>query len=214
MLHTCNIPAERILILGQSLGTAVSSAVALHFADPGNELIPLESRELRPLIAEEGGLPKPTTFAGVILVAPFASVPSLLLTYRLGGLIPLLFPLRPFPVFARWLTSHMVDQWPSADRLAAYHTALTSPAHLHAASGRTMGSLQIIHAANDRDITYRQTECICQRMFGDANIQSSDVIDKNEAVECVDGSNGPTVLDVKRVGKPRVRFEIVGFGGE
>nr|POE77680.1 isoform 2 of protein abhd12b [Quercus suber] len=214
ILQTCNIPPERILIIGQSLGTAVSTAVALHFADPDSELIPTESRELRSMVAREAGLPKPIAFMGVILVAPFSSVPSLLLTYRLGGLIPLLLPLRPFPGFARWLTSYMIDKWPSADRLAAYYNTLAGSKKLLADNGRSMASLQIIHAVDDRDITYHQTEYICQRIFGNAGVQERDVIDEDEPVQCIDGSHGPTVLDVKREARPRVRFEILGFGGE
>jgi abhydrolase domain-containing protein 12 len=64
-----------------------------------------------------------------------------------------------------------------------------------------MGSLQIIHGVNDKDISYHQTEMICQRILG------------NEA-ECIDGSRGATLLEVKKEGRPGVRFEIFGHGGE
>lgn len=212
IMSTCNIPPERILILGQSLGTAVSSAVALHFADPHSDLIPSQSRELRPLIAAEGSI-KPTTFAGVILVAPFSSVPALLMTYRIGGLLPLLLPLRPFPAFADMLTAHMIDKWLSAERLTAYYKALHNHPDLQDGD-ENRGSLQLIHALNDADIPYHQTEMICRRMFEQRDSKSE--VDKHEidATECIDGSKGVGVLDVKRKGWPRVRFEIVGYGGE
>ncbi|KAK4547159.1 hypothetical protein LTR36_001380 [Oleoguttula mirabilis] len=215
VLKTANISPERIVILGQSLGTAVAGAVALHFADPDSDLIPSESRELRPLLVEEGKL-QPTTFAGVILVAPFSSLPSLMLTYRIGGLLPLLLPLRPFPSLARILTSQMVDKWLSAERLEAYYNAVSGNPQLlsSSVSGRSMGGLQLVHSIGDKDIPYHQTEMICRRIFGQG--EEPGVYEGAEAdgpVQCVDGSKGPTVLDVSAEGRPRVRFEIIEYGG-
>lgn len=199
VLQTANIHPENILILGQSLGTAVSSAVALHYADPGNALVlapkaEQEATEKQPLLPRT----PPTTFAGVVLVAPFSSIPSLLLTYRIGGIIPILAPLRPFPQIGRWVTSYVVDQWHTAERLAAYHAALRDePKLLRGEGGLHMGSLQIFHALNDRDISYHQTEMICRRML--------------PGRQCIDGSKGPAVLEVR---EPSVRFETLGYGGK
>ncbi|POY75292.1 hypothetical protein BMF94_1663 [Rhodotorula taiwanensis] len=67
------VPASQIAIMGQSLGTGVSAGLA--------------SR-----LANEGITPK-----ALILVAPFSSIASLLETYKLGNIIPLLSPLRVFP---------------------------------------------------------------------------------------------------------------------
>ena len=134
-METAQIPPDRIVILGQSLGTAVASAVALNFIDPANELLPQNniSPSLQPILSRQNAaLPKQTTtlFASVILVAPFYDLPSLLLTYRLGGLVPLLAPLRPFPWLGKALTSRMIDQWPTAKRLAAYTRATSASPHL------------------------------------------------------------------------------------
>lgn len=215
LLKIANIPPERIVLLGQSLGTAVTSAVALHFADPNSDLIPRESRELRPLLAKEGKL-EPRTFAGVILVAPFSSLPSLMLTYRIGGFLPILIPLRPFPSIASLLTSQMVDKWLSAERLEAYYNAIARNTQLlSSASGRSMGNLQVIHSIGDMDIPYHQTEMICRRIFGQG--EEPGVYEETETdrpVRCVDGSKGATVLDVSAEGKPRVRFEIIEYGGK
>ncbi|EMC94814.1 hypothetical protein BAUCODRAFT_36073 [Baudoinia panamericana UAMH 10762] len=214
VMHAAGIPPERIVVLGQSLGTAVSSAVTLHFADPSSELIPSTSRELRPLLAKEGSI-QPTAFAGVVLVAPFSSLPSLLLTYRIGGFLPILLPLRPFPYIAGMLTSRMVDTWRSADRLAAYYQALAnSPLTKSDRTGRVMGSLQLVHSIRDMDIPYHQTEMICRRVFGGGF--EPGVYEKEEdsgLVDCVDGSRGAAVLDVKAANRPRVRFEIIEYGG-
>lgn len=65
-----------------------------------------------------------------------------------------------------------------------------------------MGRLEVIHAVNDLDISFHQTEMICQRMFS------------GQSRECIDGSTGADVLDIKEEGRPRVRFEILKHGGE
>jgi pimeloyl-ACP methyl ester carboxylesterase len=216
VLQTAQIPADRIVILGQSLGTAVASAVALNFIDPKNELLPQTDalQPSSPLLALQTAaqpLQTPTLFASVILIAPFYSLPSLLLTYRLGGLVPLLLPLRPFPWLGKALTSRMIDQWPTAKRLAAYTRATSASPHLlqhryavdySEGTAREMGLLQIIHAKSDMDISFHQTEMICAEVFGEEMVG-----------ECVAGKDG-LMLDVKDEGRPRVRVRVVEHGGE
>lgn len=216
VLETAQIPPDRIVILGQSLGTAVASAVALNFIDPANELLPQNniSPSLQPILSRQNAaLPKQTTtlFASVILVAPFYDLPSLLLTYRLGGLVPLLAPLRPFPWLGKALTSRMIDQWPTAKRLAAYTRATSASPHLlqlrelvdySEGTDREMGVLQIIHAKSDMDISFHQTEMICAGIFGE-----------ERASEFVAGEDG-LLVDVRDEGRVRVRVRIVEHGGE
>ena len=67
-IKIARIPTNRIVILGHSLGTAISAAVVEHYV----------KREIE--------------FAGVVLVAPFSSMQDLLNTYSIGGLVPLLSP--------------------------------------------------------------------------------------------------------------------------
>ena len=206
VLKAAGIPPERIVLLGQSLGTAVASAVALRFVDPDNALLsPLiregDSVEAEPFLHAEDDPIRLRTFAGIILVAPFYSLPSLMLTYRIGGLLPLLLPLRPFPSFASWITDKMVDTWPTGERLRAYYDVLVNnPKLLSGAHGRRLGSVQVIHATNDADISYRQTEMICRRMLEEFEMS-------------IDGSRGGPTLDVTIPGRPGVRFEIVEHGG-
>ncbi|CAK4030640.1 alpha beta-hydrolase [Lecanosticta acicola] len=211
VLNVANISPERIVILGQSLGTAVASAVALHFASPGNELIPGSSKELQPVLKADP-TPKPLIFKGVILAAPFNSVPSLLLTYRIGGMLPLLLPLRPVPWLANILTAQMCDKWLTAERLTAYYHSLESSSKLRSRSG-SMGALQIVHAVNDADIPYHQTEMICRRILGRRDAQSALEPREIDAKDCIDGSKGAAVLDVKKENMPRLRFELVKYGG-
>ncbi|KAI1383957.1 alpha/beta-hydrolase [Hypoxylon trugodes] len=88
------VPANRIVLLGQSLGTAVTSGVAEHFAMQGIE------------------------FAGVILVAGFSNAPTLVASYTAAGFIPVLSPIRSIPPLLRFFQGFIVDKWKSADRLA------------------------------------------------------------------------------------------------
>lgn len=194
VLNEADIPPEKIVILGQSLGTAVASAVGLAYAD--THTTAGEARVYNNPRASEA-----ITFAGIILVAPFYSLPSLLLTYRIGGWLPVLLPLRPFPALASRLTSQTVDKWPTADRLAEYYRKMSADPNFNYHPGRSTGFLQLLHAINDRDISYHQTEKICTRMFA-----------TEEA--CVKAGHDSAVLDVRDISKPRVRIEITKFGGK
>ncbi|KAI6907468.1 alpha/beta-hydrolase [Hortaea werneckii] len=249
VLNIAEIPPERIVIVGQSLGTAVASAVGLAYLDPADRdgLVPwnpgmtLRTREspeaddFPPYMVSVTTQQKrdPTTFAGIILIAPFSSLPSLLLTYRIGGLIPLLLPLRPFPYLGNLLTSQVLDSWRSGDRLAAYYRRLRRFSHSSSSSslstieGMGNGSLQLIHAVNDADIPYHETEKICQRIFRD---DGADVDGHQEAggedhqqhyysqvMKCLDedGKGPARVVGVPQEDdrSPRVRIEIVQYGG-
>lgn len=93
-LETARIPPSRIVIVGQSLGTAVTSAVTLHFARQSIE------------------------FAGVVLVSGFTSIPGLLTEYAIAGVLPILAPFGKHPALQRLLASRVVDKWESAERIS------------------------------------------------------------------------------------------------
>jgi abhydrolase domain-containing protein 12 len=78
-LRAHGAPPENILIVGNSLGTGV----AVQFASALEEMQEHGSEPQRP--------------RGVVLLAPFSSISSLLDTYYIMGLVPLLAPLRIFP---------------------------------------------------------------------------------------------------------------------
>lgn len=193
-MREANIPAERIVIVGQSLGTAVASAVGLHFANSASELLPSLPGSLTQSSEVER---KPTVFAGIILVAPFSSLPSLLLSYRIGGILPVLAPLRPYPYLQKLIGEYILDKWPSAERLAAYYHALAnSPAILNAEKEkRDVGGLQILHAVNDADISYHQTQIIWATI-------------RNEMLPSWARSS-----TVKIAGYPKIKMDIVEHGG-
>ncbi|KAF4967586.1 hypothetical protein FSARC_4883 [Fusarium sarcochroum] len=92
--NVAEIPASRIVLLGQSLGTAVVSAVAEKYALQGVE------------------------FAGITIVAGFSDLANLLLGYRIVGIFPVLAPFRMFPSLVRFIHRFVVDKWHSDQRLA------------------------------------------------------------------------------------------------
>ena len=94
-LNVAKIPPHRIVLVGQSLGTAVATAVAEHFT---------KTRKVE--------------FAGLVLVAAFTDLPALVLKYAIKGVIPILSPLRPYPRIQQWLTRHISDTWETKVRLA------------------------------------------------------------------------------------------------
>jgi hypothetical protein len=105
----------------------------------------------------------------------------------------------------------MIDQWPTAKRLAAYTRATSASPDLlqlrelvdySEGTDREMGTLQIIHAKSDMDISFHQTEMICAEVFGEDRVE-----------QCIAGEDR-LLIDVKDEGRVRVRVRIVEHGGE
>jgi abhydrolase domain-containing protein 12 len=126
-INIAGIPSSRILIFGQSMGTAVSIAVSQHLA--------LQS--------------PPVVFAGAILVAPFVDVGTLVATYRVAGTVPILSPLARIPVLFNYLQGFIRDKWLSKDHIARYVRA-------NEANGQRY-RLTIIHAEDDYNIPWDHT---------------------------------------------------------
>ncbi|KAJ5063986.1 hypothetical protein J3E74DRAFT_205495 [Bipolaris maydis] len=139
-------PMSRTVLLGQSLGTAVTAATALYYTDPTSPNLPASLSTLQP--------PKPAkeSFAGIILVAPFRTLPLLLEHYRVGGIFPILKPLKPYPVIANFLTSRIIDTWPTLPRLQSFISAEKSNKHGF--------YISLLHARNDQDISYHESETL------------------------------------------------------
>ncbi|KAL1883498.1 hypothetical protein Plec18167_002502 [Paecilomyces lecythidis] len=129
-LNIAAIPQSRILVFGQSMGTAVSAAVSQQLAAQS----------------------PPVVFAGTILVAPFVDVPTLVATYRVAGTIPILSPLARFPSIFNYLQRFIRDQWPNMDRIAQYVRS-------NEENGQHYW-LSIIHAEDDYDIPWHHTEIL------------------------------------------------------
>lgn len=93
MVKKAGVSPDRIVLLGQSLGTAVASGVSELYAAEGVE------------------------FAGVVLVAGFSTLPKMLSGYRIGGMFPVFGPFARFPPLVRLLERCIWDKWHSVDRV-------------------------------------------------------------------------------------------------
>jgi len=125
-LNVAKIPAENIVILGHSLGTAVATAVVEHYA--------LSSPDI--------------TFAALILLSGFSDVPNLMKTYMIGGVIPILSPLTPYPILQRFISNRILDPWDTATRITSI------------VSKKNSLKLHILHAKNDLDINWKHSEML------------------------------------------------------
>ncbi|KAH9863214.1 hypothetical protein IAQ61_009491 [Plenodomus lingam] len=161
-LHqTLGHPTHRTVLTGQSLGTAVTTAAALYAADPTSPLLPLSSLAQPPI-------PSYTGYAAIILVSPFRDLPSLLRTYKIAGLIPVLKPLTAYPRILSLLTSRIIDTWPTLPRLHALidaHTPSSTPPRNHNTQRQNTPHqpplhIHILHARNDPAITFRESEAL------------------------------------------------------
>ncbi|KAI1735838.1 alpha/beta-hydrolase [Xylaria scruposa] len=124
-MNVAGVSPDRIVVMGQSLGTAVTAGVVEHFATRGIE------------------------FAGIVLIAGFSNVPTLLSSYRGAGFIPILSPLRPIPPLLRFFQGFIVDKWNTAGRLAEI-VRLT----------RTRLRLTLIHAKDDWEIPCHESDIL------------------------------------------------------
>ncbi|KAI0108971.1 Glycylpeptide N-tetradecanoyltransferase [Nemania sp. FL0031] len=179
-MNAAGVSSDRIIVMGHSLGTAVASGVAQHYAVRGIE------------------------FAGVILIAGFSNVPTLLSTYSGAGFIPVLSPLRPIPPLLRLFQSFIVDKWDSANRLADV-VRLT----------RKRLRLTLIHAKNDLEIPCHESDALFRSA---ASATIGQVLDdeaflswkKQRTTQFDDGTFVSTVMTEPDI---VIRQELVAFGG-
>ena len=177
-IETAGVPPERIVLVGQSLGTAVTTAVAEKFA--------LESA---------------VEFAGIVLVAPFTDIPSLLLTYSFGGFFPVLSPLRPYPSLQQFFQNNVQDTWNTEARVA----------NLVRNSQRV--KLYLIHSKTDFHIPWSHSEAL---FFAAANATSPKGLSRKQ----VDGvkhrqdlSAGGSIDKWNAGGTKLIMKQIVRYGG-
>ena len=148
------------MILGQSLGTAVTTAVVEHFTEQSQ-----------------------INFAGIVLIAAFSDLPTLLLTYAAGSIIPLLSPMRFFPKMQRFFAYKVKDTWPTATRLG---NIVRQSRNLR---------LVLIHAKNDYDIPWTHSNTL---FYAAANATSETDMDSDQIEGIVEHT------DLGRLGYTRV----------
>ena len=133
VINEAGIPPSRIILFGQSIGTAVATAVAYHSAMK----------------------PAPTLFAGMVLANPFASVKDLTATYSIAGTIPLLSPLARFPRLHKFLNSFIVPEWSTKNKLAEFVKQCQRP------DGDGLSyHITIVHAEDDWDIPWSHSDIL------------------------------------------------------
>ncbi|KAA8908211.1 Alpha/Beta hydrolase protein [Sphaerosporella brunnea] len=120
------ISPSQIALVGQSLGTAVTFGVAESLASQS----------------------PPEELGAVISIAGFSNLKELLLTYRIGGYIPILAPLRGYPKIQKWFSNFVVEPWSSVTRVASL--VKNSP-NLN---------LVLIHAKNDYEIPWIHSDLL------------------------------------------------------
>jgi pimeloyl-ACP methyl ester carboxylesterase len=153
-----NIPTSRIVIMGQSLGTAVTTAVAERFAFGSSN-----PSALQPAIKNA------EPFAGVVLLAAFSSLSNVIQSYSLKGLTPpILSPLMQYPRAQQWLLGHIVDHWDTSARLAR----LTGVSPVGSDSSETDYTdksldLTIVHSFDDVEIPWYEGRRVWEAATGD-----------------------------------------------
>ncbi|KAI0158155.1 alpha/beta-hydrolase [Xylariaceae sp. FL1272] len=179
-MEVAGVSPSRILVMGQSLGTAVTSGVVEHFAQKGIE------------------------FAGVMLVAGFSNVPTLLGSYRGGGVVPVLSPFRRIPPLMRFFEKFIVDKWHSDARLASI-VGLT----------RTRLRLTILHARDDAEIPCLQSDLLFKSAVTALKMEEMDdaafaTWKKEMSIRRDDGT---FISVVKANPNIIIRQELVAYGG-
>jgi hypothetical protein len=185
------------------LGTAVTAATALYFTDESSTDLP--STIVPPSLAPKTAEP----FAGIVLVAPFPDLPVLLRTYKIAGIIPVLSPLRPYPRIANFLSTRIVDQWPTLSRLRSLLAA--------AKVSKTPVHVTILHARNDQDIDFRLSEDVYaeleKSLLGEDNVMSTEERRSIHGGERVKRGAFAYRNVEAADGERNVELEIVRYGG-
>lgn len=130
---TLSIPPQNLILTSQSLGTAISTAL-LHTWTLTNRLPPPRS---------------------LILTSPFSSLPSLIDSYSIKGVIPpLLSPFRSYTWLMRQITAYIADTWRTDNRLAEL---LSSDLDLPL-------NIEILHARDDAEIPWWEAQRLWNTM--------------------------------------------------
>ncbi|PWY86091.1 abhydrolase domain-containing protein [Aspergillus heteromorphus CBS 117.55] len=203
-----HISPSRIVIMGQSLGTAVSAAVAERFA-----LGSSDPTAIQPTLKD------PEPFAGVILLASFSNVPNLIDAYSMKGITPpMLSPLAAYPSLQSWAKNNIIDRWDTAARVARLTgvgvntTGNDAPNPAYAHKGL---DLFIIHAANDVEIPWREGRRVWTAATGETLQDAPGAIIHSK--KDLNGSNEVQIWENRSIKDSavvkRVRWERVAYGG-
>ena len=131
LFEALGIDPSRIILVGQSLGTAVVAALAHRWS--------LESMRLNDLHVPP--------LRGLVLLSGFTSLARLMDSYSIKGIVPpLLSPLQAYPRLHSYVISKIADKWETDHRIAD----LVGPRNPHALN------LTLMHARDDWEIPWRE----------------------------------------------------------
>lgn len=180
-MNVAEVPSSKIVLMGQSLGTAVASGVADHYSRKGIE------------------------FAGIVLIAGFSHLPTMLTNYAIGGFLPVLAPLRLFPAALSLIQRFVVDKWHSAERLASVVKSTNSRLRLF-----------LVHAYNDRDIPCNESNLLFKAVAlatPSGRILSDAEFEDQKAQRTVVRARNAFVATWKDEPNIVIRQEQFGYGG-
>ncbi|KAK4464329.1 Alpha/Beta hydrolase protein [Cladorrhinum samala] len=192
-VQTAGIPPSRIVLLGHSLGTAVASGVS----------------ELS-TAAREGA-----DFAGVVLVAPFSSLPTMLSGYSIAGYLPVLRPLVWWPWLLDRVMDRVVDKWDSAGRWGRIVREIIK-AHGEGGRRRRRLRLSLLHARNDWDIPCHEDDKIFRAAVGGLLQDGREADDewfKREKEARTERLGTDAFVSTWKEGDVEIRQELVPWGG-
>lgn len=184
-MNVAGVPPSRIVIFGQSLGTAVATSLLRHYA--------LQS--------------PPISFSGSVLVASFSDVATLTATYRIGGVIPVLSPLSKIPPLLAFFNSFLRSTWMSKHRIAEFSRrseSETSTGKYH---------VTFIHAEDDTDIGCLHSEVMFWHAV-DATTPmgiSFEDLEREKSLQKRDLGSGGWVVEWKAP-KGTIRLEMLKHG--
>ncbi|KAK8050822.1 alpha/beta-hydrolase [Apiospora phragmitis] len=141
-MNDAGIHPSRIVLFGQSLGTAVCISLAQTLAAAA-------------AMTGEEDKKSPVLFAGIVLVAPFADVATLTATYRVAKTVPLLGPVAQFPGLLTWLNTYIQSKWPTKERLADFVRACQ-----RIPGDGPKYDVTMIHAQDDYDIPWVHSDVL------------------------------------------------------
>lgn len=182
-MEIADIPPSRIVLFGQSLGTAVAISLSRHYA--------LETN--------------PVHFAGMLLVAAFSDVATLTSTYRIGGIIPVLSPIARIPPLLAFFQGHLSSTWLSKDRIGEFVRACEG--------GVGKYHITLIHSEDDADIPRVHSDVVtwhAVRASKYPGITFED-LEKDKQTRRTDLGNGGWNVEW-RTNRGVIREEIVKYG--
>ncbi|KAL9940230.1 hypothetical protein V8E36_000935 [Tilletia maclaganii] len=166
-------PGKHIALMAQSLGTGVASQLALQ-------------------VASEGQSPQ-----ALILIAPYASLRSLVFDYRLGGTIPVMGPLRNMPGIETVLDNFLITQFNSTQALhQLYHGMPRDDRKKH------VPHLVLVHATSDDVIPFQHSEHIFSTL---RDTELARVADARVQSQQIDGFGKISHLDLQGLHTPGIR---------